>query len=433
MKKTVFLLLLMLLPTVLSAQAEVLLFQGRVMCEGKGVAYASLHLAGTSIGVTSNDAGEYELKVPAERIDDTVVIRSLGYKEVRCAVRDLMKGNAVVLRAQPIELQEIKVKDFRSGRQLVKVAVGRIKKNYHTAATYPTFFYRDWWTLDGELYLLDEAVMRMQRAGYGTFSDKQGYVYTVSQREMETDYKELLKHRLVVYDRRMLEKALIKRRGVDEMVEYDDNTVFFDPVATPQASYMLASRMLGKHEFEPVKVFEDNGEKYYYVRSRGMGRVAKSTVHYEYVIRKKDLAIVRITSSQDTVMQWVPQDAWVNVYYNRLTIDKDTSAWVYEVREGRYTLTHYYNNKVFHLGSKGRGHDKDGQWWQMCEDWTLTDFSVQAPVHEGKEIEARPQTLAGAFGEGESITSSYWEQYNSIVIDTLPLRLLVEKLKKRKR
>ncbi len=431
MKNGLFLMLLLLLPVALSAQEDVILLYGKVTSEGKGVSYASLHLAGTSIGVSCNDGGLYELKLPVGHEMDTVIIRSIGYKQEKRLVRDLMKRGDVKLEEQFIVLQEVKVKGYRTASTLILAAVRRIKKNFHKDTTYSTFFYRDWRSLDGELFLLDEAVMRVKRAGYGAFSNKQGYAYCDYHREMETDYKDLLKHRLVVYDRRMLEKEVHKSLGVFEMLEYSDNAAFFDPVATPQASYMLAERFLVKHTFDPVREFEDNGELFYLVRSVGPSRVWKSLVNYEYVIRKKDLAIVRITSSQNAVTQQAPQDAWVNVYYNRMIID-DTSSWTYEVRDGHYTLTHYYNNKQFHLYSRNRGHDKDVQHWQLCVDWTMTDFSMEAPAPEGTAIAFHPQALPTAFGKSDNILSSFWENYNSILIDTLPLKMLEDKLKKRK-
>lgn len=426
------LLLLLLLPAALLAQDTSLTLNGWVTCEGKGVPYATLQLLGTSTGVACNNSGEYELKVPPGHEQDTIVIRSIGYLQVRRTVNDLKKRGNVRLERQFIVLKEVKVSDFRTAEGLIAAAVNRIGQNYHNQTAYSTFFYRDWRALNGELYLLDEAVMRFRREGYSQFKDKEGYTYCDCRRELESDYKSLLKHRLVVFDRKMLEKVVHKQLGVYERVEYADNAVFFDPVATPQACYMLATRILGSHDFEPIFEFEADGEHYYRVRSVGPGRLSGSKVHYEYLIRKKDLAILRITSSQEPVAQHAPQDAWANVYFTRMTMDSDTSAWTYDVRDGHYTLQHYYNNKVYRLSSKGRGHDKEVQRWQQCVDWTLTDFTLIPPAQEGTLLDVKPLSLPTAFGKSDQITSSFWEDYNTIPIDPLPLRMLIDKLKNNK-
>lgn len=411
------------------AQDEVLLLRGRVTCEGRGVPYATLQLAGTATGVSCNDAGDYELKVPAGCRGDTVVVRSVGYETARLVVRELQQRGCVRLRRHSVELQEVRVKSYRKASQLLKDAVDRIDSNYQRRVAYGTFFCRDWRSLDGELYLYDEAVMNVRRTGYQRFVDKRVYRFEPGVRELEGNAKRLLRHRLLVYDRRQVERALANRDGVDEMMGYDDNESFFDPVATPQATYMLARRIMRYHSFEPICEFEWDGELYYRVRSVGPGRLLNAKIHFEYLIRKRDLVIVRITSSQERIGQLAPQDAWVNPWYTWLTFDADTSAWEYDVRDGRHTLTHYYNYRQFHLGSKGRGHDGEYQYWRQCVDWTLTDYAYDPDSTAGDELEVLSQTLSGAFGASDYNTD-YWGRYNSIPIDTLPLRLLKEKFRR---
>ena len=151
---------------------------------------------------------------------------------------------------------------------------------------------------------------------------------------------------------------------------------------------------------------------------------------YEYTIRKRDLAIVQIKSVQTTRSErWHPSGDWVNWEYNRLTFDKDSSLWSYDVRDGHYTLTRYYNYKLYHLSPRRSDKESEPQWWQSCVDWTLTDFSLSDTVSRGDTIVVRPQTLQGAFGASDN-APSFWGRYNSVVADTLPLRLLLEKLQK---
>lgn len=427
-KRRVYIFVLMMLGTVVWAQEEYVL-RGRVTDGKHGVPYATLQLKNTSVGVSCNDAGEYELKVPAGRENDTVVIRSIGYETAFRPVQELLRKGQVKLKPQSVELREVKVKSYRKASQIVKDAVDSIGRNYHRKTSYPTFFYRDWRTLDGELYLYDEAVMNLKRTGYLQFSDKRVYRFEKGVRELENNYKSLLRHRLLVYDRNQLVEKITNRDGIEEMMGYDDNGTFFDPVATPQAAYMLARRIMRYHKFEPVREFMWDGELYFRLRSVGPGRFTNAKVHYEYLIRKRDLVIVRITSSLERLGQMAPQDAWVNTYYTWLTFDTDTSAWEYDFRDGRYTLTHYYNYRKFHLGSKNRGHNGETQYWQQCVDWTLTDFSFEPDTTEGDKLEVLPQALPGAFGASD-YNADYWGRYNSIPIDTMPLRLLEEKYRR---
>lgn len=82
--KFAILITLLLLPTLMWAQEigvadSMLLLRGRVTAKGKGIPYATLQLKGTSKGVSCNDAGEYELKIPAHHKNDTILVRAIGY------------------------------------------------------------------------------------------------------------------------------------------------------------------------------------------------------------------------------------------------------------------------------------------------------------------------------------------------------------------
>lgn len=421
MKHPLYILLLLMLGTTAWAQNDVLTIAGRVTCGSKGVPYATLQLKGGSLGVSCNDDGSYELKVPAGHEGDTVVIRSVGYEQTKVTVDRLLHNGNVRLKAQVVELQEVKVNSYRSGKQLIQDAVRHIDDNYQQQPAYSTFFYRDWRSLDGELYLFDEAVIGVQRKGYAEYARKMSYQFYSDEREMETNYKTLLRHRLLVYDRTLLESKVEKGDGVTIMMQYADNELFFDPVATPEATLMLADRVLEKHAFWPIQEFLWDGESYYLVRS-----VTPNKIYYEFTIRKSDLAIVRITSTKKNTKAPAPAEAWVNTYFNRLTIDIDTSSWTYDVRDGRYTLTHYYNNRSFRLSSSRQGYKDETQQWQECVDWTLTDFTP-GEINQQDIIAVKRQSIASAFGESDYNTD-FWGHYNSILIDTLPLRLLREKL-----
>ena len=430
--------------SVQSSSHDIVILKGHVISKGRGVPYASLQLIATgskrmhmdscsashfSIGVICNDVGEYEFRIPSGHEHDTVLVRSMGYVSYKTTVARLLRYGNVRLESHSIELKIVTVTSYRTSLQLLNDVVKHIGRNYQQHTAWSTFFYRDWRTVDGELYLFDEAVMSFRRSSYSQYADKRSYRLDPSQREMESNIKTLLRHRLVVYDRKLLETKIIRSAGCDQMLSYVDDEDFFDPVATPQASYALANRMLKEHEFESLKEFSTDGEEYYIVCSMGPNRRPGVRVRYEYTIRKRDLAIVRLVSSQQPSRRRAPNDAWVNWYFNSLVIDADSSVWTYEVRDGHYTLTRYYNSKSYHLESRNRSRIGKVQRWQQCHDWVLTDFSLCPVEVEEKPLSVTPQTIAGAFGRSD-YSSDFWGQYNWVPIDVLPLRLLNEKIYK---
>ena len=409
----------------------VVTMEGRVVCGKRGVPYATLQLQGTSIGVACNDNGEFRLKVPAAYAGDTVVVRSVGFWPRKVSVDELAKNGTVRLREQRVELKEVEVTSYRTPQLLIAAAVERIDSNYQQHTAWSTFFYRDWRAVDGELYLFDEAVMGVKRAGYSRYAEKQSYRFDPNRREMKSNYKRVMKHRLVVYDDELVEERIGGPEGVSDRMGYADNEEFYDPVATPKASFALARGMLARQKFEPIEEYVSEGEVFYRLRSEGPGRIARSVMRYEYVIRKRDLAIVRITAAMDSLNMPVVGEAWINIKYDRMVIAVDSSIWSYEERCGRFTLTRYYNRQRIGLARGDRWKNQVEQRWEQCVDWRLTDYGFDVEGTEGEVIQVKPQTVAGAFGRSD-YDGDFWGRYNSIAIDEEPAWLLYEKLKKLK-
>ena len=410
-------------------QQDVAVLRGRVTCGGRAVPYATLQLKGTSVGVACNDDGEYRLKVPAGHEEDTVVVRSVGYVAVKLTVAQLIAKGDVRLREQSVSLREVKVESYRTPQHLLEAAKKRFAENYCQQTAWSTFFYRDWRAVDGELYLFDEAVMSVRRAGYGSNANKEAYRFDSDRRELKSNYKSVLRHRMVVHDRVLLDDKVGDPQGEDELLQYADNEEFYDPVATPRASFALSHSTLAMHKFEPIQEFLDGDDVYYLLRSVGPGRMAKIKVRYTYTVRKSDLAIVAITAAVDSANVEAGSDSWINIKYDRMALTTDSSSWRYDVRDGRYTLTHYYNERRVVLGYGDRFRFRGDQEWRQCVDWTLTDFTTTEPSVHGDTIYVRQQTLAEAFGASD-YDGDYWGRYNSVPVDMLPLRMLREKLMK---
>lgn len=424
-------LLLLAVAGMASAQ-EVLVLKGRVMDGREGVPYATLQLSGGTIGVCCNDQGDYELKVPAGHTADSVLVRSVGYEPLRLSVNDLKKNSRIRLKAQTIELKEVNVARYRHGLDLMLDVLLSLDSAFLQETAYSTFFYRDWRSVDDEIYLFDEAVMEVERGPYSQNIGKRSYNFKSTNRQLETNYKTLLRHRLLVSDRRLLEEKVGKKDGIDEMLQYADEEQFYDPVAAPNASYGLSKWWLMRQRFLPLLEFDDGGEGYYLVRSVGASQLSRET-NYEYVIRKRGLALVRITSwNAKPVKAMAPEEAWVKTYFTHITYETDSTTWIYDERDGKLTLARYYSTSTLRLTSRGRGHDKEEQVWRHSVDWTLTGFSHEPTAPEGETLGNRPVALDRAFGQSD-FTPAFWGNYNTIPIDSYVVRLLEKKLLKQQK
>lgn len=422
-------LLLLLAMSVAASAQEVVVLKGRVVDSHGGVPYATLQLGGGTIGVCCNDQGDYELKVPSEYAADSVLVRSVGYMPTRFSVGDLQRRSRIRLKEHAIELREVNVSRYRHGLDLMMDVLRSLDHNFRQNTAYSTFFYRDWRSVDDEIYLFDEAVMQVERGPYKQYAEKRGYNFKSSYREMETNYKTILRHRLLVSDRSLLREKVGKEAGIEQMVQYADEQMFYDPVVAPNASYALSRAMLMRQTFKSLLEYDDGGEGYYLVRSTGASSLSRET-HYEYVIRKRGLALVRITSwISKPLRKNAPEEAWVKPWFNSLVVDADSSIWVYDERDGELTLARYYATTTFRLTSKGRGHDSEEQVWRQSVDWILTAFTTEATATEGEVLDSHPVALDRAFGQSD-FTPAFWGHYNTIPIDSYVVNLLEKKLLK---
>ncbi len=427
-RRGIILLFLLATASTVSAQ-EVLVLKGRVMDGRNGVPYATLQLGNSTIGVCCNDQGDYELKVPAGHAADSVLVRSVGYEPLRLSVNDLKSRSHIKLRPQAIELHEVNVSRYRYSIDLMLDVLHSLDNNFQQQTAYSTFFYRDWRAVDNEIYLFDEAVMEVERGPYSQYAEKRSFNFKSTFREMETNYKTILRHRLLVNDRSLLKQKVGHEDGIDEMMQYADEELFYDPVAAPNASYSLSRSMLMHQTFMPLMEFDDNGEGYYLVRSIGASRLSRET-NYEYVIRKRGLALVRITSwMAEPLKKLAPEEAWVKTYFTHMSIEADSTTWIYDERDGKLTLARYYSTTTLLLTSKGRGHDGEEQRWRHSVDWTLTSFATEPTAPEGETLDSRPVALDRAFGQSD-FSPAFWGHYNTIPIDSYVVHLLELKLQK---
>ena len=428
-RKALILLLLLLATAGTALAQEVLVLKGRVVDGRNGVPYATLQLGNSTIGVCCNDQGDYELKVPAGHEGDSVLVRSVGYEPLRLSVKDLEGSSRIRLKSQAIELREVNISRYQHSLDLMLDVLRSLDRNFHQQTAYSTFFYRDWRAVDDEIYLFDESVMEVERGPYNQYAEKRSFNFKSTFREMETNYKTILRHRLLVNDRSLLKEKVGKDDGIDEMMQYADEELFYDPVAAPNASYGLSRSMLMRQRFLPLMEFDDGGEGYYLVRSIGASRLSRET-NYEYVIRKRGLALVRITSwMAEPLKKLAPEEAWVKTYFTHMSIEADSTTWIYDERDGKLTLARYYSTTTLLLTSKGRGHDGEEQRWRHSVDWTLTSFATEPTAPEGETLDSRPVALDRAFGQSD-FSPAFWGHYNTIPIDSYVVHLLELKLQK---
>ncbi|RMA56706.1 carboxypeptidase-like regulatory domain-containing protein [Ulvibacter antarcticus] len=93
---------------------------------------ASIYIENSTIGTVSNTDGNFVLRVPQARVNDTLVISSIGFKSFRTAVKDYNAAEDIFLEEDMASLDEvILIADTRpkTGNDIVLRAIKRLPNN----------------------------------------------------------------------------------------------------------------------------------------------------------------------------------------------------------------------------------------------------------------------------------------------------------------
>lgn len=141
--------------------------------KGEVLPYASIYLAHTKAGTTSNEKGIFHLKAP-KHINypklDTLVVSYVGYKKYKRAVyikREKLFVN-VIMESSSNMLDEFVVEALPTypPEKIVKFAIKKIRKNYNNDNIVTNGFYRELLKEDDKWIALNEAAIQLKYAPY---------------------------------------------------------------------------------------------------------------------------------------------------------------------------------------------------------------------------------------------------------------------------
>ena len=136
--------------------------------EGRKVAFAHVFFYHEqSRGASSNEAGEFTIKVSPENMQDSLVISRLGYETLYIDYRDIEKyQQKFTLQASFVELNEVVIVSDTYLRHLLKEAISAIPSNYPTEPHLLKAYYQDYTISDNEYSEMIEADIALLSDGY---------------------------------------------------------------------------------------------------------------------------------------------------------------------------------------------------------------------------------------------------------------------------
>jgi hypothetical protein len=117
------------------------------------------------LGSVTNDAGEFELKVPVNFRGDTLFFSSLGYETVGIPVLSSDTVIDVTLLETSVSLPEVTIK-YKDVDEIVKLFMEKQKDNYFENSTLFTAFFRETIKQDERYVNVSEAVLQVLKCSY---------------------------------------------------------------------------------------------------------------------------------------------------------------------------------------------------------------------------------------------------------------------------
>ena len=207
---------------------------------GNEIASAYLSVVGTNISTITNADGEFSIKIPVTMSEATITTSHLGYQSKTLPLSYFKaEGTRVELDEIAEELSEISIYDGGDAKALVKKMFDKKETNYVNDPLLMTAFYRETIQKGRRNVSLSEAVVKIYKASYDSFS---------------TDEISLFKARKTA-DYEKLDTLALKLRGGPY------NTLYVDVIKYPQ--YLIEPDMLETFKFDfDASVSLDNNNLY---------------------------------------------------------------------------------------------------------------------------------------------------------------------------
>lgn len=127
--------------------------------------YASVTIDGTYIGTVTNHEGNFDLNIPFQLRNKSIIVSSLGYKQTRLSVKELTIVPLVRLLSESIKLKEILVKPA-DPKAIIQKFRDNIANNYPEEPQLMVTFYRETARQDGTYVGVWEAAMEILKPPY---------------------------------------------------------------------------------------------------------------------------------------------------------------------------------------------------------------------------------------------------------------------------
>lgn len=135
------------------------------------IPFAHIWLQANKLGVVANAEADFQIQLSQGYLLDSIVLSSIGYKQYKMAVQDLLnkQKDPIFLQPATYDLDEIRVYaslEEVNSRKIIRRALRKISDNRPNETFSFVSYYRDYLKRNGEYYNLNEALVHTYDKGF---------------------------------------------------------------------------------------------------------------------------------------------------------------------------------------------------------------------------------------------------------------------------
>jgi hypothetical protein len=183
--------------SVLFVKEKFIVLRGRIVDKAneEPLSFASISVAGKSIGTVANDSGDFIIKLSESILNDSLVFSYNGYQAEYRKISDItekaliIKLKEIILNINPVIVKNI------SALEIVEEMTNKVVDNYSDENVMCTAFYREKTTEDDKLLSICEAVLDVAKSPYRSqLKDDQARIFK-GRKNSNVDRKAKLKYK----------------------------------------------------------------------------------------------------------------------------------------------------------------------------------------------------------------------------------------------
>lgn len=225
-KYTIALLLLFAIHISITAQNKVLV-SGSVVdaVSNEPLSFATISLRKQLIGIVTNETGRFDLFIPEDLMNDTLMVSYFGYRQQLLSLKTIQSPVNIRLKQVTVDLKEIVVKP-QPPEFYIKLAILRIKDNYPNAPFQSEAYYREKMLENKNFIKCNEGIFKTYCPNYLDTVKNQNQLLLFREEKNIHEVAFMLKERKEAEEKekKKAEKktAKNKKKGIDKEVKPDE-------------------------------------------------------------------------------------------------------------------------------------------------------------------------------------------------------------------